>query len=171
MYTAVLLTKYPARAQSFLMYSAVIARLSKKSRWPSWVIYDCNFRQEAADTGNKDWTKIDGGIYAQCFTGMALSMEGWCTICNSMDHLRSACPCRPLEDQSSSKRPVSTKAPRPAKRPRTSGSETDPCWKWNRPEPYMCCPFGEAYIFRHVCSKCLATDHSAAKCSAQPLQK
>jgi hypothetical protein len=39
-YSAVVLTKHPDRAQSLLMYSAVIARLSKKFRCPSWIIYD-----------------------------------------------------------------------------------------------------------------------------------
>ena len=55
-YSAVLLTKHPDRAQSLLMYSAIIARLSKKFRWPSWIIYDQYFRQEAADTGKTDLT-------------------------------------------------------------------------------------------------------------------
>ena len=164
--TAVLLTKYPERAQSLLMYSAVIARLSKKFKWPSWIIYDHNFRQEAADIGKKDWAKIDGGIYAQCFTGMALSTEGLCTICNSMDHLKVSCPCRPREDQSGSKRQAPGGIQKSAKRPRIPGSAAAPCRKWNRPEPYMSCPFGDNCVFRHVCSKCLATDHAASKCSA-----
>ena len=75
-YAAVLLTKYPDRAQSLLMYSAIIARLSKKFRWPSWIIYDQYFRQEAADTGKTDWFKIDSSIHAQCFRGMSLCAEG-----------------------------------------------------------------------------------------------
>ena len=85
-YSAVLLTKYPERAQSLLMYSAVIARLSKKFRWLSWIIYGQYFRQEAADTGKTDWSTIDSSIHTQCFTGMSLSAEGWCSICTSMDH-------------------------------------------------------------------------------------
>lgn len=51
----------------------MIARLSKKFKWPSWIIYDHNFHQKAADIRKKDWAKIDGGIYAQYFTGMALN--------------------------------------------------------------------------------------------------
>jgi hypothetical protein len=39
-YSAVLLTKHPERAQSLLMYAAIIACLSKKFRWPAWIIYD-----------------------------------------------------------------------------------------------------------------------------------
>ena len=37
-YSAVLLTKHPDRAQMLLMYSAIMARLSKKFQWPSWII-------------------------------------------------------------------------------------------------------------------------------------
>ena len=61
-YTAVLGTKHPTRVQSLLMYMAVVAKLSKKFKWPSWVIYAHNFGQDAADMGQLDWSKIDGGI-------------------------------------------------------------------------------------------------------------
>ena len=43
-YSAVLVTKHPKRAQMLFMYSAIIAWLSKKFRWPSWIIYDQYFR-------------------------------------------------------------------------------------------------------------------------------
>ena len=169
-YTAVLGTKHPTRVQSLLMYTAVVAKLSKKFKWPSWVIYDHNFRQDAADMGQLDWSKIDGGIYAQCFTGMSLSNEGWCTLCNSMDHLKAACPCRPPGEPQSPKRPIPNPKPQ-AKRPRPSGNLPQVCRKWNRQEPYMDCGFGEACIYRHVCTKCLASDHAAPKCTAKTSTK
>ena len=31
------------------------------------------FRQEAAESGDLDWSKIDASIHAQCFIGMAVS--------------------------------------------------------------------------------------------------
>ena len=104
-YSAVLVTKYPERAQTLFMYSAIIARLSKQFRWPSFIIYDQYFCQEAADTGKTDWSKIDSSIHAQCFTGMSLSAEGWCSICTSMDHVKATCPYRPADDQLGQKRP------------------------------------------------------------------
>ena len=85
--------------------------LSKKFKWPSWVVCDATFNQEAANMGKKDWLKIDGSIYAQCFTGMALA-EGWCTICNLMDHLQSACQGHSLDDQSSSAHWMTSQAAR-----------------------------------------------------------
>ena len=72
--SAVLLTRHPERAQSLLMYSATIARLSTKFQWPSWIIYGQYFCQEAADTGKTDWAKIDSSIYTQCMT----LTDGWC---------------------------------------------------------------------------------------------
>ena len=115
-YSAVLVTKYPERAQMLFMYSAIIARLSKRFRWLSWTIYDQYFR-EAADTGKTDWSKIDSSIHAQCFTGMSLSAEGWCSICTSMDHVKATCPYRPADDQLGQKRPLAKPKP-PTKRAR-----------------------------------------------------
>lgn len=166
-YTAVLVTKFPARAQSLLMYMGVIAKLSKKFKWPSWIIYDHTFRQEASATGQWEWSKIDGGIYAQCFTGMSLTAEGWCSICKSMDHIKSSCPYRSTEDNTGHKRPPPSRTTRlSAKRPRIPGSIAEPCRRWNRSD--MDCPFQDACMYQHLCSKCLASDHAASKCKKQP---
>ncbi len=64
----------------------LIARLSKKFRYPSWIVYDITFRQEAADTGTANWAKVDSSIHTQCFTGMSLCEEGWCALCTALDH-------------------------------------------------------------------------------------
>ena len=160
-YASVLLAKHPQRAQSLFMYSATIARLSKKFRWPSWIIYDQHFRQEAADTGKTDWAKIDSGIYTQCFTGMSLT-EGWCSICTSMDHVKATCPYKPTEEQPGHRKPP-LKPKLPQKRLRTYTKSEEPCRKWNRFN-YMDCPHGDTCIFTHQCSICRATDHGALKC-------
>lgn len=163
-YASVLLTKHPERAQSLLMYMAQIAKLSRKFKWPSWIAYDDKFRREAADEGKLDWSKIDGTIYPQCFNGMAISEEAWCTICNSMDHLKESCPYRPPDSPQNQKRPSAAPKPTP-KRPRSIGTNQAVCRKWNRKESYMDCSFGASCIYQHVCSKCFATDHGAAKCT------
>ena len=167
-YSAVLLTKHPDRAQSLLMYSAIIACLSKKFRWPSWIIYDQYFRQEAADTGKTDWSKIDSSIHAQCFTGMSLCAEGWCSICTSMDHIKATCPYRSADDPQGPKRPMTKPSYRPPpKRARPQFKSDETCRKWNKYR-YMDCPHGEACIYTHVCSICQANDHGALRC---PLAK
>ena len=102
-YTAVILTKFPERATSLMLHAVNIAKLSQKFRWLSWVIHDNSFRKEAAEAGRTDWAKMDASLHAQCFHGMALSSESWCTLCHSVDHLRSSCPLKPRDPPS--KRP------------------------------------------------------------------
>ena len=171
-YSAVLLTKYPERAQSLLMYSASISQLSKKFRWPSWIIYAQHFGHEGADSGKTDWSKIDSSIYTQRFTGMSLS-EGWCSICTSMDHVKATCPYR-SPDHLLGQKKLPLKPRPPQKRPRMQSRAEEPCRKWNKYN-YMDCPHGESCIYPHGCSICHATDYGALKCSqakapARPLK-
>lgn len=49
MYVAVLEPK-TARLRDLMAYQAMIAKASLKFRWPSWVVYDQNFRHEAEGT-------------------------------------------------------------------------------------------------------------------------
>ena len=66
-----------------MAYLSLIAKCRLKYRWPSWVVYDQNFRQEAAKTGHTDWSKVDPSIYTQCFTGASIRPESWCKRCHS----------------------------------------------------------------------------------------
>ena len=50
----------PDHTKSQLAYAMIIDKA--KSR-PSWVVYDQNFRQEATDSGNKEWEKVNPSIY------------------------------------------------------------------------------------------------------------
>lgn len=50
-YTAVITTKEPERVKNLLAYTLLIAKCSLKYKWPSWVVYDLNFRQDAAEVG------------------------------------------------------------------------------------------------------------------------
>ena len=88
-----------------MLYAANIAKLSQKFCWPSWVIYENSFRQEAAEAGHTDWTRIDASRHAQCFHGMALSSESWCSLCHSVDHLKNSCSVKP-QDLQPTKRPA-----------------------------------------------------------------
>ena len=66
-YAAVITTKEPERAKNLLAYMSLIAKCSLKYKWPSWVVYDLNFRQDAAETGLKNWSKVEPSTYMQCF--------------------------------------------------------------------------------------------------------
>ena len=72
-YAAVIITKEPERAKNLLAYMSLIAKCSLKYKWPSLVVYDLNFHQEAAEVGLKDWSKVEPSTYTQCFTGAAIS--------------------------------------------------------------------------------------------------
>lgn len=72
LYTSVVVSKFPERAQSLLCYMATICKFSKRYKWPSWLVYDQQFCQEAADTGKTDWSKIDGTIHTFCFNGQSI---------------------------------------------------------------------------------------------------
>ena len=82
-YTAVITDKEPDRINNLLTYMVTIA---KPSSWLSWVVYDQNFWQEAANNGLKGWSTVDPSFYTQCFTYAAVSREKWCKSCQSIDH-------------------------------------------------------------------------------------
>ena len=98
LYAAAIASKHPARQPDLMAYMCTIAKASQKFVWPSWVVYDQNFRQEAANTPGMPWAKVDPSIYAQCFTGMAANPEGWCKRCQSIEHPSDRCPDAPPLD-------------------------------------------------------------------------
>ena len=103
-FMAIITKHQPDRSSELLAYMNLIVRASTKYKWPSWVIYDQNFRLEAAMGEQVDWAKSDASLFAQCFTGQALSVESWCKICHSLDHGTIQCPYAPTQP----KRPKSS---------------------------------------------------------------
>ena len=47
LYIAVVCSRNPGRTNNHMGYMAQIAKTSLQFKWPSWVIFDHNFRQEA----------------------------------------------------------------------------------------------------------------------------
>ena len=86
LYVATLAPLQPGRVPEMMAYQTIIAKASQKYRWPSWIVYDQNFRQEAANNPAQSWTKMEPSIYAQCFTGQAISPKNWCVHCHCLDH-------------------------------------------------------------------------------------
>ena len=65
-------TKRASRISSksaILVYMSLIAKCSLKYTWPSLVVYDLHFRQDAAEVGLKDWLKVE------CFAGAAIGQD------------------------------------------------------------------------------------------------
>ena len=161
LYTAVVLTKFPERSTPLMLYAATIAKLSQKFVWPSWVVYDNSYRQEAAEAERSDWSKIDASLHAQCFNGMSVSTEGWCSLCHSVEHLSHSCPLKPRESAAQVRRPLPYSAP-PPKRLREA---TPICGNYNKNNGN--CTFMPKCNYRHVCRRCHGP-HPEAKCTSSP---
>ena len=153
LYMAVVAQVHPHRIPDLLAYQCSIARYSKKYVWPSWVVYDINFRQSKALTPGSSWAKTDGGFFAECFTSMRKDQgEPWCRICHSMDHSSSSCPLAP-----------------PSKMPRRN--EADISTKSKRPA--ICINFNtKGCTFKkckrqHICFNCRGK-HPATSCPTPP---
>lgn len=157
LYVAVLAPVQPERVPELMAYQAIIAKASLKYRWPSWVVYDQNFRQEMAGNNSlQSWARVDPSTYALCFTGQAISSENWCTRCQCLDHTSSSCPMR------SRKRPWSGEV-EPAQQGRHGRQDRQVCQKYNKFNGD--CRFGARCKFAHVCSICQEA-HPANKCKA-----
>ena len=161
LYVAVLAPHQPERVGDLMVYMTIIAKASKKYKWPSWVVYDLNFRQEAASNPSQSWSKVDPSMYSQCFLGMARSPEGWYQQCQSLDHTTGNCP---------SQRSLPRKRPwQPSPRYQSlepPASSRPVCILYNK--YHGDCKFGMRCKFWHACSKCKGS-HPAKHCSTQQL--
>ena len=173
-FAAVIATKNPDRLPDLMAYMSIIAKASQKFAWPSWVVYDQNFRQEAACTANIQWARVDPSIYTQCFTGMAIGAEGWCRLCQSIEHSSETCPLAPKQVEHATggpqgraslfrKRAGQTSTAGPPKRA-VLATPQDHCIKYNRFNGD--CKFGSACRYPHVCSTCKGP-HPVSKCEGK----
>ena len=85
----------PDHISELMAYQLEIVKCVKKYKWPSWVIYNTNFRQ-AANTPGLSWASIEPGIYSQCFTNMPKDpSDVRCKTCHSLNHAMAQCPTMP----------------------------------------------------------------------------
>ena len=140
---------------------STIVKVNQKFVWPSWVVYDQNFRQEVANMLGMTWAKVNPSIYLQYFINMAANTEGWCKQCQSIEHPSDRCPDAPPLDPvphqgqsrgaSVCKRPWPV-LPSPSPKRATLSGPSDFCIKFNRFHGE--CKFGKSCCFLHVCSQC-----------------
>ena len=64
-YVSVLAIKFPQHIPELLADSRDIMRASWQFKWPSWVIYNTNYRRHITETGQHNWSKVDPSIYAR----------------------------------------------------------------------------------------------------------
>lgn len=166
LYAAILAPQQPTRIAEFMAYQSIIAKASKQYKWPAWVVYDQNFRQEAAGDLLQSWAKVDPSIYALCFTGQAASLENWCTRCQCLDHSTANCPAQPSRKRSWAAATSSPVTQYRAGLGRQS-QEQQICIKFNKFDGD--CRFGRQCKFMHVCSAC-REPHPMSRCKKKSTQ-
>ena len=77
---SVVLKADPGRLQELLAYGYLITKCSKAFKWPSWVLYDQEFRQSKAGNTTARWDEVDTCLYTQHFSGKSEEVENWCPI-------------------------------------------------------------------------------------------
>ena len=159
-YVTVLATQHPQFIPELLAYSRDIISASRHFKWPSWVIYNATYRRHMAETGQKDWSKVDPSIYARCFTGWARPPT-WCTVCVTLDHDTGDCPYAAVQDRRV-RRPTPYTAGGGG--PRSAPKMRPVCIKYNKYNGD--CRHGETCKFRHVCSQCQGA-HPRLQCKQQ----
>lgn len=148
------------------------AKASTKYSWPSWVIYDQNFRQEAADNSLKDWAKVDPSIYTQRFTNAAVNDEKWCKNRQSINHGSSTCPLQMYMYQSGTSGGNGSSSSR-------NRQNSDQTYQKRLPPhslPQTCrlynhfngdCKFGNLRTYQHKCEICGKYGHPRNQCTNQ----
>ena len=155
-YVAVKGAHSPDGVPELMAYQAIIAKASRKFKWPSWVVYDQNFRQEAASCAGQSWARVEPSLYAQCFTGQEVQGEGWCTTCQGVDHTTADCPFQPRKQP----RPAAASPPQ-----RGAGAPTNEvCRKYNKFNGD--CSYGQRCQYLHACSTCRGP-HPATRCHSR----
>ena len=153
LYAAAILQKQPERAADLMAYLFSTANNARKYKWPSWLVYDQNFRQLMADSQDIRWAKTDASIFAQCFLNAQKSSEGWCKLCLSVDHTSSSCPITPPTGK--------------GKPPEGTASESKRgtiCRDFNAKDKN--CKWGANCYRRHICADCRGA-HPKFKCHSK----
>ena len=87
-YAAALVTRHPDKFMPLMAYMTDMAKNARKYKWPSWVVYDQNFRMHMATTSGMSWSSVNSAIYTQCFLNQEITRaELWCKIYHTIDHV------------------------------------------------------------------------------------
>eukprot|EP00731_Ephydatia_muelleri_P006555 Em0003g803a len=84
--------KYPEAVPELLAYMILIVRSSREFAELTWARYDTEYRRHAANSGNRQWSRINPSMYAVHFTGKAQASTPRCELCASVFHLAKDCP-------------------------------------------------------------------------------
>eukprot|EP00731_Ephydatia_muelleri_P016296 Em0009g720a len=91
-YIGVMSHKYPEAVPELLAYMILIVRSSREFAELTWARYDTEYRRHAANSGNRQWSRINPSMYAVHFTGKAQASTPRYELCASVFHLAKDCP-------------------------------------------------------------------------------
>lgn len=144
-YAGVIYTHSPGRFADLLGYLYQITRASQRYKWPSWAIFDQNFRQQLADQGSTELAHLDPTLYAQCFSGQTKEGNPWCQHCHSLEHSSDTCPLKPPPTKRL--KPLPPDQAPPQTRP---SSDNQVCRNFNKKG----CKYGKKCRRIHQCLEC-----------------
>ena len=159
-YISVLGPGHPECIPKLMAYMQEIVRASQRFQGRAWVCYDATFRRQAAASGNRRWSEINGTLHHACYSGE--SQTGLrCELCMSFSHRTSECMLAGTDTKDTSPSSASPRGPgnwssRPGWRYLPPSGEV--CRSWNQDR----CRFPQCR-HTHVCAQC-GGSHPATVC-------
>ncbi len=161
-YVAVLATHEPTVVPELMAYMGLIIRVSQDYEGLGWVRYDSAFRRQAALSGNKKWSAVNGTLFTVNFSGRASGTRR-CELCFATSHSERECAQNGNPEPDVGERLRSLESvliamarPSPPVRPQRLSGQV--CRKWNT----VGCTFPSCRHV-HVCSSC-GGNHPAVRC-------
>lgn len=147
-FVAIVARKQPERVGDLLAYTSLIVHYARQFKGPQWLVYDTNFRLQAAATSNQKWAEVSSSLWAMAFGGA--EWQTHCQTCSSLDHVKQDCPRQP-EDSAYDLR-------------RTARTEDRPiCTRYN----FSFCT-SPTCGYRHICLDCHGNHRKSACPRARP---
>ena len=137
-----------------ISYAILIVREAMRHGGSGWIDYDRLFRQQASINPSLRWNVIHPELQATTILGQRPAVPGtFCILCQECDHTSTHCALAQLQPSTvRSGHPSATRHPaRPFQRV---------CSSWND----GLCIFPGTCNYRHVCSNCHQSSHTARDC-------
>ena len=165
-YVAVPSTHEPAVVPEMMAYMGIIIRVSQDYKGLGWVRYDSAFWRQAALSGNRKWSAVNGTLFTMNFSASGTKR---CELCFATSHSERECAQNGNQDSdvgdrlSSLESALIAMARPPPLRPaltsmRPQRPSGEACRKWNASG----CTFPN-YRHTHACSSC-GSNHPAVRC-------
>ena len=145
-------------ARELIAYAQIIVQMARRHRGSGWLLYDQNFRQQAAGGAETPWSEINNSLLVS--TVLASQVEGTakrslCAQCQGVDHSSSECALGTGRETKTFTHPTS----HPFSRKRPSQLTDQICRNFNR----NAC-MADPCKYNHTCLGCFRPGHSIRDC-------